>query len=118
MANYKHMQINCVKRSSSQLYYVYTKFFYVHCTIYEQDSTKTSSILNLFPIDALNSLNLPPSNMKVVYVYNHNQNQHIVFTKSESKQAFYIPFNSQGHIWTGPQHWHLWESNPHRGDSL
>ena len=32
--------------------------------------------------------------------------------------GFYIPFNSLGHIRTGPQHYHLWGSNPHRGDYL
>ena len=35
-----------------------------------------------------------------------------------SKSGFYIQFNSQGHIVTGPQHCHLWEWKPHRGDSL
>ena len=29
-----------------------------------------------------------------------------------SKLGFYIPFNSQGHIGTGPQNCHLWDSNP------
>ena len=33
-----------------------------------------------------------------------------------SKLGFYIPSNSQGHIGTGSQHCHLWESNPHRSD--
>ena len=31
---------------------------------------------------------------------------------SESKLGFNVPFNSQGHIGTGPQHCHLWDSNP------
>ena len=35
-----------------------------------------------------------------------------------SKLVFYVPFNSQGHIGAWPQHWHLWESNLHTGDSL
>ena len=26
--------------------------------------------------------------------------------------------NIQGHIGTGPKHCHLWDSIPHRGDSL
>ena len=26
----------------------------------------------------------------------------------------YVPFNSQGHIGTGPQNCHLWDSNPQR----
>ena len=30
--------------------------------------------------------------------------------------VFYIPFNSQGHIGTGNQHCHLWET--YRGGSL
>ena len=30
---------------------------------------------------------------------------HVVITKFR----FYVPFNSQGHIGTGPQHCHLWE---------
>ena len=29
----------------------------------------------------------------------------------------YIPCNSRGHIRTGTEHCHLWESNPHRSDS-
>ena len=37
---------------------------------------------------------------------------------SWSKLGFYILFNSQGHIGTGSQHCHLWDSNPHRVDSL
>ena len=36
------------------------------------------------------------------------------FTKSKSKLGFYVPFNSQGHIGTGPQNCHLWDSNPQR----
>ena len=30
----------------------------------------------------------------------------------KSKLGFYVPFNSQGHIGTGPQNCHLWDSNP------
>ena len=26
---------------------------------------------------------------------------------TKSKYRFYVPFDSQGHIWTGPQHYHL-----------
>ena len=33
---------------------------------------------------------------------------------SKSKLGFYVPFNSQGHIGTGPQNCHLWDSNPQR----
>ena len=32
--------------------------------------------------------------------------------------VFYILFNSKGHIGTGHQHSHLYESNPHRVDYL
>ena len=35
-------------------------------------------------------------------------------TRSKSKLGFYVPFNSQGHIGTGPQNCHLWDSNPQR----
>ena len=35
-----------------------------------------------------------------------------------SKLGFYMLFNGQGHIGTGSRHCHLWESNPHIGDSL
>ena len=35
-----------------------------------------------------------------------------------SRLGFYVLFNSQDHIVTGPQHCDLWESNPHSGDSL
>ena len=31
---------------------------------------------------------------------------------------FYVLINSLGHTGTGPQHSHLWESNPNIGDSL
>ena len=31
-----------------------------------------------------------------------------------SKLGFYVPFNSQGHIGTGPQNCHFWDSNPQR----
>ena len=31
-----------------------------------------------------------------------------------SKLGFYVPFNSQGHIGTGPQNCHLWDLNPQR----
>ena len=31
-----------------------------------------------------------------------------------SKLGFYVPFNSQGHIGTGPQNCHLWDSNSQR----
>ena len=33
---------------------------------------------------------------------------------SKSKLEFNVPFNSQGHIGTGPQHCHLWDSNLQR----
>ena len=44
----------------------------------------------------------------------------IVFSSfmSKLKLWFYVLFNSQGHIGTGPQHYHLSESNPRRDDSL
>ena len=35
-----------------------------------------------------------------------------------SKLGFYTPFNSQGHIGTGPQHYQMGDSNPNRGNSL
>ena len=44
--------------------------------------------------------------------------QEKICRRSKSKFRFYVPFNSQGHIGKGPQHSHLWESNPHRGDSM
>ena len=39
-------------------------------------------------------------------------------SKLKSELGVYISFNSQGHIGTDPQHWHLGESNPHRDDNL
>ena len=33
-------------------------------------------------------------------------------------RAFYLPLNSQGHIAAGPQHYHLWKTNPHISDNL
>ena len=39
-------------------------------------------------------------------------------TVTDSTLGFNVTFNSQGHIWTGPQHFHLWDLNSHRGDSL
>ena len=35
-------------------------------------------------------------------------------SRSKSKLVIYVPFNSQGHIGTGPQNCHLWDSNPQR----
>ena len=37
-----------------------------------------------------------------------------ITTTLKSKLGFYVPFNSQGHIGTGPQNCHLWDSNPQR----
>ena len=37
-----------------------------------------------------------------------------VIACTKSKLGFYVPFNSQGHIGTGPQNCHLWDSNPQR----
>ena len=34
------------------------------------------------------------------------------------KLGFYVPFNSQGHIGTSPRHFHLWDSNPQRGQPM
>ena len=36
------------------------------------------------------------------------------FKGQRSKLGFYVPFNSQGHMGTGPQNCHLWDSNPQR----
>ena len=36
------------------------------------------------------------------------------YASAWSKLGFYVPFNSQGHIGTGPQNCHLWDSNPQR----
>ena len=38
----------------------------------------------------------------------------VVYSIYMSKFGFRVPFNSQGHIGTGPQLCHLWEPNPHR----
>ena len=38
--------------------------------------------------------------------------------KSKLKLGFYVLFNSLGQFGTGSKHCHLWDSNPHRGDSL
>ena len=35
-------------------------------------------------------------------------------TKVDAKVGIYVPFNSQGHIASGPEHCHLWDSNPQR----
>ena len=34
------------------------------------------------------------------------------------KLGFYVPFNSQGHIGTSLRHFHLWDSNPQRGQPM
>ena len=34
--------------------------------------------------------------------------------EQRSKLGFYVPFNSQGHIGTGPENCHLWDSNSQR----
>ena len=33
----------------------------------------------------------------------NNPTFRVLTVKTKSKLGFYIPFNSQGHIWTGPQ---------------
>ena len=38
----------------------------------------------------------------------------LLWAKVGPKLGFYVPFNSQGHIGTGPQNCHLWDSNPQR----
>ena len=38
----------------------------------------------------------------------------LYFLLLQTKLGFYVPFNSQGHIGTGPQNCHLWDSNPQR----
>ena len=37
--------------------------------------------------------------------------QYLHVLQPKSKLGFNVPFNSQGHIGTGPQHCHLWDSN-------
>ena len=47
----------------------------------------------------------------MVYHFKYTKVTKIInIRKSES--GFYIPFNSQGHIGTGPQHCHLWGLKP------
>ena len=41
-------------------------------------------------------------------------NMTLTTTTTTTKLGFYVPFNSQGHIGTGPQNCHLWDSNPQR----
>ena len=43
-----------------------------------------------------------------------NLSQQLESKGQRSKLGFYVPFNSQGHIGTGPQNCHLWDSNPQR----
>ena len=38
----------------------------------------------------------------------------ITSSQGRTKLGFYVQFNSQGHIMTGPQNCHLWDSNPQR----
>ena len=54
-----------------------------------------------------------PITKNLAYSYNNDR----ISLKSEgqrSKLGFYVPFNSQSHIGTGPQNCHLWDSNPQR----
>ena len=49
------------------------------------------------------SYSIPKLRLRLSLILNKQQNL---------IQRLYIPFNSQGHIGTGPHHCHLWESNP------
>ena len=61
-------------------------------------------------------------NIKIKLFEFDEQHSNLVYkcrNKLSSDVVLYIPFNSQGHIGIGPQHWHLWGfNNPHRGDIL
>ena len=51
------------------------------------------------------------------HLWIHNDSMYVRFggiRNTKSKLGFYVPFNSQGHIGTGPQNCHLWDSNPQR----
>ena len=52
--------------------------------------------------------------------YSCQSNQQKSSKKVSQSQTwrFYILFNSQDHTEAGPQHCHLWKSNPHKGDCL
>ena len=57
----------------------------------------------------------PKENTKSVCSSDANVNSSSHCCQSQkSKLGFYVPFNSQGHIGTGPQNCHLWDSNPQR----
>ena len=43
-----------------------------------------------------------------------NQMRSLRLPSEDPKLGFNVPFNSQGHIGTGPQHCHLWDSNSQR----
>ena len=54
-------------------------------------------------------------------MYEHFMNTKYLYTCLKSYgtnlQLRQVAVNSQGHIRTGHQHYHMWESNPHGGDS-
>ena len=59
-------------------------------------------------------------------VYRQHMGAEMFFSRDldSYQMCFQVPFDwyegsqSLGHIWTGLQYYLLWESNPHRGDSL
>ena len=80
-------------------------------TIFCRDLHRTVKIVSKMRHDALIKLNT--TLMDIFDLVSHT---HIDATlqRSKLKLGFYVPFNSQGHIGTGPQNCHLWDSNPQR----
>ena len=52
----------------------------------------------------------------MIFFVKENISEFLVNTVLKVK-GFYILFHSHGYIGIGPQHCHLWESHPHRGDT-
>ena len=65
-----------------------------------------------------NKLKLNPDKTEFILIGSKNNRKqllpHFPIKGQRSKLGFYVPFNSQGHIGTGPQNCHLWDSNPQR----
>ena len=71
------------------------------------------SMINGFSVPGVVLLNSWPHSV-LDFSKHSNVHPNQIMEGQRSKLGFYVPFNSQGHIGTGPQNCHLWDSNPQR----
>ena len=74
-------------------------------------NNQTGTSGNCSYVNTSNSVNTDGNNVVYFAANQTTTNQRAV---QRSKLGFYVPFNSQGHIGTGRQNCHLWDSNPQR----